>query len=192
MNVSVDNSGYLELIWGPMFCGKTSSLLHKLSLHKMCGKRVLYVNSDIDTRTDGGFSTHNPLIKDSLDIDQIKVHKLMDVMERAEGYDVIGIDESQFFDDLVPSVKAMVISLRKIVYVGGLTGDSNMGLFGNMFRLIPMSNKVTTLSAICEVCSKGGCMREANFTKRIVADTESILVGGHDAYIPVCRECYYK
>ena len=192
MNVSVDNSGYLELIWGPMFCGKTSSLLHKLSLHKMCGKRVLYVNSDIDTRTDGGFSTHNPLIKDSLDIDQIKVHKLMDVMERAEGYDVIGIDESQFFDDLVPSVKAMVISLRKIVYVGGLTGDSNMGLFGNMFRLIPMANKVTTLSAICEVCSKGGCMREANFTKRIVGDTGSILVGGHDAYIPVCRECYYK
>ncbi len=192
MNVSTDNSGYLELIWGPMFCGKTSSLLHKLSLHKMCGKRVLYINSTIDTRTEGGFSTHNPLIKDSLDIDQIKTSKLFDIMERAEGYDVIGIDESQFFEDLVPNVKAMVISLKKIVYVGGLTGDSNMSLFGNMFRLIPMANKVTTLSAICEGCSKRGAMREANFTKRIVSDSHNILVGGHDSYIPVCRECYYN
>ena len=192
MSISGDNSGYLELIWGPMFCGKTSSLLHKLSLHKMCGKRVLYVNSDIDTRTDGGFSTHNPLIKDSLDIDQVKVHKLADIMDRMNEYDVVGIDESQFFDDLVPNVKALVISLRKIVYVGGLTGDSNMSLFGNMFRLIPLSNKVTTLNAICEGCSKVGAMREANFTKRIVNESESILVGGHDSYIPVCRECYYK
>lgn len=188
-------TGFLELIWGPMFCGKTSSLLHKLSLHHMCGKRTLYVNSVLDTRTAGGFSTHNPLFKLEVSFDQVKVRSLHDLFQKdidVKQYDVIGVDESQFFPDLVGAVSCMVNTMGKVVYVGGLTGNSNMELFGHMHELIPMANKVTTLNAICEGCTKRGEMRDANFTKRIVVETDGeVQVGGHDAYMPVCRDCYH-
>ncbi len=186
-------SGYLELIWGPMFCGKTSSLLHKLSLHHMCGKKTLYVNSALDTRTNAAFSTHNPLFKLDISFDAVKVRSLHDLMEKdIKSYDVIGIDESQFFPDLVGFVSCLVNTMNKVVYVGGLTGNASMELFGHMHQLIPMANKVTTLSAICESCTKRGEMRDANFTRRLMATQDIIQVGGHDMYLPVCRECYYK
>ena len=182
-------SGYLELIWGPMFCGKTSTLLHRLTVHTLCAKRVLYINSNIDTRTEGSFSTHNPLLKASQPpYDQMKLSSLGDVP--VDDYDVFGIDESQFFGTELVAVTKHLLDKNKIVYVAGLTGTSNMELFGEMFRLIPLANRLTTLSAICEVCSKSGHMVEANFTKRTVMDASEIHVGGHDTYVPVCRRCF--
>ncbi len=179
------------MIWGPMFCGKTSTLLHRLTVHSLCSQRVLYINSDIDTRAAGAFSTHNPLLKDTVPYDQLKVSELESVLDSVvNNYDVVGVDESQFFGSaLVPFVKTLLDN-RKVVYVGGLTGNSNMELFGEMYKLIPIANRVTTLSAICEPCSKKGLMVDANFTKRTTASQSEIAVGGHDAYIPVCRTCF--
>ncbi len=169
-----------------------STLMHRLCAQTICSKKVLYVNSDIDTRADTSFSTHNPLLKDSLPpYDQIKVCKLTDILAYDfMQYDVFGIDESQFFGtDLLTVVRTMM-DRNKIVYVAGLTGTSNMELFGEMYRLIPLANKVTTLSAICETCSKSGLMVEANFTKRTTSSAEEIQIGGHDTYLPVCRKCF--
>ncbi len=186
----VPGVGYLELIWGPMFCGKTTTLLHKLMLHQMCGKRVLYVNSSIDTRSMTGFSTHNPLIKRNIDLTQHKTTDLEADMDLLLEYEVIGLDESQFYGAGLLGPVRRLVAAGRIVYVGGLTGNSSMGLFGHMHELIPLANKVTTLAAICEGCSRRGVMREASFTKRMIASQEEVAVGGHDAYIPVCRACH--
>lgn len=186
----VPGVGYLELIWGPMFCGKTTTLLHKLMLHKMCGKKVLYVNSSIDTRSLEGFSTHNPLLKKHIDLTQHKTTDLDGEMALLLEHEVIGLDESQFFGTGLVGPVRRLVEAGKIVYVGGLTGNSSMGLFGQMHELIPLANRVTTLTAICEGCSRRGILREASFTKRMIASQEEVAVGGHDAYIPVCRACH--
>ena len=88
----------LNLIIGPMYAGKTTELLRRLNIYQEFGFKTLYVSSSLDSRSNLPFSTHNPLLKSIGKIDSIKVKNLFDV--NFEQYNVIGIDEGQFFSDL--------------------------------------------------------------------------------------------
>ena len=98
----VDNFMNLKLIIGPMFSGKTSALIRDLQLCSDIGLKCIYVNSTLDNRSENNYSTHNPLIKsigtfDSMKMDYLDTELFLD-------YDVIGIDESQFFTGLFDNV----------------------------------------------------------------------------------------
>ena len=185
---SLYESGYLEIILGPMYSGKTSRLVEIYKQCKLCNIPVAVINHSIDTRYDSGdlLSTH-----DKIKIPCIKTTNLFDIYENEDVYfsKVILINEGQFFPDLYHFVKDMISNInKKKVYICGLDGDFERQKFGEILDLIPLCDKVTKLTSICSLCKNGN---PGIFSKRISDEKEQTLVGS-DNYIPVCRICYEK
>ena len=185
---SLYESGYLEIILGPMYSGKTSRLVEIYKQCKLCNIPVAVINHSIDTRYDSGdlLSTH-----DKIKIPCIKTTNLFDIYENEDVYfsKVILINEGQFFPDLYHFVKDMISNInKKKVYICGLDGDFKRQKFGEILDLIPLCDKVTKLTSICSLCKNGN---PGIFSKRISDEKEQTLVGS-DNYIPVCRICYEK
>ena len=180
----------LEIIIGPMFSGKTTELLRRLTTYNSIGKKCIYVNSSLDTRENTDFSTHNPLIKD-LNINSLKVDNInYDFLRKIKDYDVIGIDESQLFNGTLEiCVTRLVDDMGKIVIVSGLNGDYKRHKFGRILDLIPHCDSIIKLYPYCKTCGNKGIITKALFSKRIT-DRNEVIDVGYDNYIPVCRECY--
>jgi len=100
-------------------------------------------------------------------------------------HDVIGIDEGQFFPDVVSFCEQMA-NMGKVVIVAALDGTFQRKPFGSILELIPMAEDVTKLTAVCVMCQGS-----AAFTKRLGEEQEIELIGGEDKYIAVCRSCYH-
>jgi thymidine kinase len=197
------NDGYLEIIIGTMFSGKTSYLLHKISQMIELDLRVLYINIDLDNRSDKNYSTHNVFLditdckkKDKIEknLTMIKVGNLMHVLpETFLEYDVIMIDEAHFFNELVNFTK-ILLDNKKNIFIGSLIADYMGNKFGNALELIPICNNIVKLDSYCVVCSKKKIYNKAVFSKKIsgkggMGDARDIVdIGGADKYIPVCRE----
>lgn len=187
MSNSTD-SAYLELIIGPMFSGKTSRIVEIYKKCKFCDISVTVINHILDDRYDDILlSTH-----DKIKIPCVKTDKLMELynnsnMEQILNSEVILINEGQFFSDLQEFVKKM-LKIDKKIYVCGLDGDFERKKFGQILDLIPLCDKVTKLTSLCNICKNG---THAIFSKRVSLETEQTIVG-FDNYIPVCRKCYEK
>lgn len=192
MSNTLNQVGYLEIIMGPMFCGKTTSLLRNLTMFADMKVPTLYINHSIDNRSDQDFSTHNPLIKTLGNINSTKAMSLGSVSEDLiREAQVIGIDESQFFPDLVEMVLKWVDEDNKHVFVAGLSGDALKNNFGSIYQLIPHADEITKLCSFCQVCkNERNILTVASFTKKLVHTDVQIEVGGRDMYLPVCRSCY--
>ena len=177
----------LQITIGPVQSGKTTDLIQRLMISHLMGRKVLYINSILDTRSKEFFSTHNLSIGD-VPFKGVKLDKLSgyDVSE----YDVIGVDESQFFEDLKVNVLEWVDSCGKMVLVCGLDGDYNRENFGQISELLSYCDSVTKLKAFCMSCKKKGVSGLGIFSKRLVENSSSVLIGGSDMYSPVCRRCY--
>jgi len=177
----------LQIIIGPVQSGKTTDLIQKLMIHHLMGKKVLYINSILDTRSKEFFSTHNLTIGE-VSFKGVKLDRLAeyDISE----YDVIGIDESQFFGDLKVNVLDWVDNRGKIVLVYGLDGDYNRENFGQISELLSYCDSITKLKAFCMSCKKKGESGLGIFSKRLVKNSSSVLIGGGEMYAPVCRRCY--
>lgn len=189
-------AGTLDIITGPMFSGKSTELLRRLLIEAELGSPVLYINHALDKeRSSGNYSTHNPLYRKSVEncpnIKFISLENLRDI-ERGEivMYDIIGIDEANFFPDLKDKVEIIVEELKKHVIVSGLTGSYQRTKFGQILDLEPLSDTFTKLRSYCKKCCEKGIRRHAPFTHRLINSDELTVVGGKDSYIPVCRECY--
>lgn len=170
--------GRLELIIGCMFSGKTTELIRRVKRLSIKNK-VLVVNSDKDSRCDDGLvQTH-----DKNSFTAIKTGNFSNV--NIGDYDVIAVDEGQFFENLVQFVKVAVNVYHKHVIVAGLDGDFRREKFGYILDLVPFAEKIDKLDAICHRCGD-----LANFTHRIVSNNEVEIVGGGDAYMAVCRKCF--
>ena len=196
MNYQENNVGTLDLIAGPMFSGKTSELLRRLFNEAAIGLKVLYINHADDTRSSGPFSTHNPLYKERLSekskVSFISISELSQ-LKNVSDWDVIGIDESQFFTDLYECVYRFVDVENKHVIVSGLNGSYQRKWFGHILELEPMSDSYTKLAAWCQECASHTPRRRirAPFTHKIVEGDDIKEVGGSNKYIPVCRGCYH-
>jgi thymidine kinase len=178
----------LEIIVGPVQCGKTTELIRRLNKYQESGKRVLYINSVLDTRcSDKSFSTHNTSITD-IAFSGVKLDKLSGY--DISGYDVLGIDEAQFFCDLKESVVTWVDSGGKTVIVSGLDGDYRRERFGQISELLSYCDYITKLVAPCSLCKKKGESGLGIFSKRLVSSRTTVLVGGSEMYLPVCRKCF--
>lgn len=173
-----------------MASGKSSELIRLGSLYNSVNLRVLYINSKKDTRSSKDFSTHNSTLTE-IAFDSVKTDTLEELKLTIENYDVLCIDEAQFFTDLVPFCLFAVEKSGKIVIVSSIDGDSNRKKFGDVFDLIPYADSVTKLSSICIGCRKNGKLESAHFTKRIVKSDQQILIGNLEAYEPCCRNCYF-
>lgn len=187
--MSLSSFPSLDLIIGPMYSNKTTELIRRANIYHDLGLKVLYINSILDTRDDRAFSTHNRTLG-NISFDSIKAKKLSEC--DISKYDVIALDESQFFPDLKENVLSWVEKEKKIVLVAGLSGDFRRENFGQIIDLVPLSDSVTKLYSFCSTCIIKKEMKQAHFTKRIVRDENDILIGGKECYIPVCRECYLK
>jgi len=190
-------SGYLEIILGSMYSGKTSRLVEIYKQYMFCNIPVCVINHSIDNRYDTEMlSTH-----DQIKIPCIKTNKLFDVWfeytdlesiyltDKFKVYlsNVILINEGQFFPDLEEFVKQLLANGKK-VYVCGLDGDFERKKFGQILDLIPLCDKVTKLTSLCGICKNGTL---GIFSKRITCEQIQTVVGS-DNYIPVCRNCYDK
>jgi thymidine kinase len=186
--MSLETCPSINLIIGPMYSAKTTELLRRLSIYNDIGKRVIYVNTCIDDRTDTAFSTHNKTIG-KLPFDSVKVEDLRSI--DVSYYDVVGIDEAQFFPNLKDIVLDWVEKRGKILVVAGLNGDFVRSPFGGILDLLPYCDGVVMLSPFCTSCISKGQMRSAHFTKRKRGVSGGVvLVGGKASYDPVCRDCY--
>lgn len=188
-----NNYATLDLIMGPMYSGKSTELIRRLSIFSEMGLRVLYINSKIDTRSDDSFSTHSPVIQSLGKIVSHKVENLSEFSNDYGNYDVVGIDEGQFFKDLQGFVLKMVENYNIKVIVAGLNVDSDRKAFGDMISLVQYCDDITKLNPCCLQCSlKNKQLIPALFTKKITENTDRIIVGGKNEYIPVCRKCYLE
>lgn len=177
----------VEIILGCMFSGKSTELLRRCNRYRAIGKNIILINHVVDTRTDSSIKTH-----DGTKNEAIKLTNLMSLIQDKQYRNilyessVIGIDEAQFFDDLVEFVLA-IERLNKIVIIAGLDGDSNRQPFGQILQCIPLCDTVVKLTAMDMVKKDGSA---AIFTKRVNQDNEIVLVGAEESYQAVSRESF--
>ena len=177
-------SGYLEIIIGPMFSGKTSKLLEVYKQCKYCNISVVVIDHSSDTRyTDTMLSTHDRQMIPCIQTSSLAEAWRADACVQAA--DVVLINEGQFFDELYQVVVEMLDASKKI-YISGLDGDFQRKKFGQILDLVPMCDKVSKLKSLCGVCKNG---QPAIFSKRTTTETTQTLVGVSN-YTPVCRKCY--
>jgi thymidine kinase len=184
--------GYLDCIAGCMKSGKSSELLRRLVIEKEIGNKVLYINSSKDTRCDASaFSTHNPLFSKVMHIDSITATFLEEVpISTISEYDVIGVDEAQFFSDLEKVVE-WVEQFSKRACVAGLTTSYDRKKFGKLLDLECYADTFVKLVGYCERCAPLK-RRHAPFTHKIEKNGLLEEAGGKDKYMTVCRECYLE
>lgn len=171
--------GYLELIIGPMFSGKTSRLIQIKQKYTILNKKILTLKPIIDNR----YSQQSVIVThDQNRSECVSRFKLSEVYD-TENYDIIIIEEGQFFSDLFEHV--IEWCKTKKVYVAGLNGDANKNLFGNLYKLISHADNIVFLTALCKVCNDG---TPAVFTKKMIPDDKIVDVGGAEMYQAVCRK----
>ena len=172
--------GQVQVIFGPMFSGKSTELLRRIRRYQIANQDCLVIKYAKDNR----YSTDEVATHDKQAIPAIKATKLLNI--NTSRFSVIGVDEGQFFEDIVPFAEIMA-DRGKIVIVAALDGTFERKPFGTILNLIPIAESVIKLSAVCNTC-----FREAAFTKRISNEKEVEVIGGSDKYLAVCRQCYHK
>lgn len=185
--MSSHKHGYLELILGSMFSGKTSYLLEVYKKCMFCNIPVAVINYAADNRytTEPMLSTHDkqmiPCILASTINEAITNHS--ETIDKAE---TVLINEGQFFADIEEQVKYLVEYANKRVYICGLDGDFERKPIGNLLQLVPFSDHIMKLKSLCSLCRDG---TPGVFSFRITNEKSQVVIGSSN-YIPLCRACY--
>lgn len=183
------STGYLELIIGPMFSGKTSKLLEIYKQCVFCNIPVAIINHSCDNRYhETMMSSHDKIMAPCLQCTELNHFWSKNVTpNNLKTSEVILINEGQFFPDLYEVVCDMLLC-NKQIYICGLDGDFERKKFGSILDLIPLCDKVTKLTSLCSLCKNGTL---GIFSMRLTKEKEQLVVGSEN-YIPVCRVCYDK
>lgn len=182
--------GHLTLLIGAMFAQKTTELLRRVRRYKSIGYKVLVVNFIGDTRYGNEcIASHDKEIEKAACVELLKS---VDHLVRSGEYNVIAIDEGQFFTDLYECVTAWADELPVHIVISGLDGTSERTPFGDMLRLIPHAEEVERLSAFCSVCRDGTVATYSKYFGEAPKDENGVAIGGAEAYRPVCRKHFLK
>lgn len=174
-------SGWIEVVCGSMFSGKTEELIRRLRRAQIARQRVAIYKPVIDTR----FAEDRIVSHSGVSLPSINVSCAEDIRERAADVDVIGIDEAQFFDlDLVGVCEDLANRGHRVI-IAGLDQDYLGQPFEPMPQLLAVAEYITKTLAICMVCGA-----PANRTQRVTRSSERVLVGAGDAYEARCRGCW--
>ena len=175
-----ERRGWIEVVCGSMFSGKTEELIRRLKRVKIANLKAEIFKPTIDTRYD----KINIVSHDENHIVSTPVDSSQNILLLAQDVDVVGIDEAQFFDEGITEV-CQQLALNGIrVIVAGLDMDYLGKPFGQMPNLLAIADYVTKLHAICMKC--GGM---ANVSYRKTSQEGQVLLGEKDIYEPRCREC---
>lgn len=192
MNSSRDfSSGYLELIVGPMFSGKTTKLIqiYNEKSEKYGKTKCLAINYAMDKR----YSEDPKIVShDNISIDCYSIYDLSDFIENQTKHhillnsDYIFINEAQFFPNLLEQILFIKNKLNKHVILCGLDLDFKREKFGELMDLVPHANKLYKLTG---KCNTKDCCHPSEFSHRIIQFNNQLLIG-NDCYVPLCKKCY--
>ncbi len=172
--------GWIEVICGSMFSGKTEELIRRLKRVKIANLKVEIFKPAIDVRYDA----ERIVSHDASSILSTPVQSSQTILLMAQDVDVVGIDEAQFFDESITDVCEQLASRGIRVIVAGLDMDYQGKPFGQMPNLLAVADYITKLHAICQVCGN-----IANISYRKIAAGGQVLLGEKDVYEPRCRIC---
>lgn len=174
-------TGWIEIICGSMFSGKTEELIRRLRRARIARQKTEVYKPTLDARYgDDAVVSHDENAVDTTPVDTASQILLM-----TSEADVIGIDEAQFFDDELVGVCQQLARDGRRVVVTGLDTDYRADPFDPIPQLMAVAEHVTKLHAVCVVC--GG---PANHSQRIVPGEARVLVGATESYEPRCRQCF--
>lgn len=181
-------NNYLNLVIGPMFAGKTTRIIKHIRKLKDDQINFISIKPSIDTRYDKDkICSHDKDSEDCIVLDKDKIESLKDDKDYKDSK-VIIIEEGQFFKNLFEFVDEEMKNGKSFI-IAGLDGDYRRKPFGDMLKLIPLSDTVNKLYSYCKECGIEKQVR-APFTKRIIKTKKQELVGGEEMYHPVCRNHY--
>ena len=173
--------GWIEVITGSMFSGKTEELIRRLKRAKIAKQQVEIFKPRIEVR----YSVEEVVSHDENAIHSTPVDSSANILLLATGVEVVGIDEAQFFDDGLVGVCNQLADSGIRVIVAGLDMDYKGVPFGPIPGLMSIAEYVTKVHAICVRCGN-----LANYTHRLSDDDKLIVLGETDIYEPLCRICY--
>jgi thymidine kinase len=175
--------GWIEVITGSMFSGKTEELIRRLKRARFARQNVEIFKPRIEVR----YSAEEVVSHDENAIHSTPVDSSANILLLASGVEVVGIDEAQFFDEGLVEVCNELANRGARVIVAGLDMDYKGVPFGPMPGLLSIAEYVSKVHAICVKCGK-----LAQYTHRLSEDDKLIVLGETDIYEPLCRACYAR
>lgn len=175
--------GWIEVICGSMFSGKTEELIRRLKRAAFAKQSILLFKPIIDDR----YATEAVVSHQGQSWEAKRVSSSLEILEFWSGAQIVAIDEAQFFDDGISQVCTELANKGVRIIIAGLDMDFKGIPFGPMPQLMAVAEYVSKVHAICVHCGK-----LAQFSHRTVAQTEQVLVGAIEKYQPLCRTCYQK
>ena len=183
LNSANRNAGWIEVVCGSMFSGKTEELIRRLRRAQIANQKVEIFKPAMDTRySDTEIVSHNQST-----IRSQPVTNSSQILLLAEDVRVVGIDEAQFFDEGIVDVATKLANRGIRVIAAGLDMDYMGKPFGPMPALLAQAEFVTKVHAICQVCGS-----LANYSFRKSTKDGQFLLGEKDEYEPRCRKCFYE
>ncbi|RUS90083.1 hypothetical protein EGW08_002125 [Elysia chlorotica] len=178
----LESHGQIQVIFGPMFSGKTTELMRRMKRYQIANYHCLVIKYAKDVRYDvSGIATHDKQVLAALPTEH-----LTDLYSEALKHDVVGIDEGQFFPDIV-SFCDKLAELGKVVIVAALDGTFQKRGFGDILNLVPIAESVVKLNAVCM-----SCFGDGSFTKRKGSEQKVEVIGGTEMYLATCRGCFHS
>ncbi len=175
--------GWIEVICGSMFSGKTEELIRRLRRAEFAKQRVEIFKPGVDTRYDAQAVVSH----DRTTIRSTPVPNSSNLLLLAANVQVVGIDEAQFFDPGLPYVCEQLSNAGARVIIAGLDMDFQGRPFGPMPQLMAIAEYITKVHAICMHCGD-----LATFSHRTTASDDLIMLGETDSYEPLCRNCFNR
>ncbi|MEQ8554228.1 MAG: thymidine kinase [Cyclobacteriaceae bacterium] len=181
-STSLGKSGWVEVVCGSMFSGKTEELIRRLNRALIAQQNVEIFKPVVDKR----YSKKKVVSHNENAINSTPVHFASDILLRSGQCDVVGIDEAQFFDSEIVNVVNQLANQGKRVIVAGLDMDFMGKPFSPMDQLMSIAEYITKVHAICMNCGK-----IASYSYRRTKSTQTVVLGEKDIYEALCRKCFY-
>ena len=181
MDEILRNTGWIEVVCGSMFSGKTEELLRRMRRAEIAKQRTVIFKPLMDTR----YSEDEVVSHSQMKSPSIPIEDPGEILSYAKDYDVIGIDEGQFFSMKLVEVCDRLADQGKRIIIAGLDQDYQKQPFGPIPTLLSMAEYITKTHAICVVCGN-----PANHSFRKIKKVSQVMLGGEAEYEPRCRSCY--
>ncbi|MAA57657.1 MAG: thymidine kinase [Cryomorphaceae bacterium] len=177
------SNGWIEVICGSMFSGKTEELIRRLRRAEFAKQDLILFKPSVDIR----YSEKNVVSHRGTEFNAVLVSSSKEILDTVKNQKVVAIDEAQFFDDQLVEVASELAGRGIRVILAGLDMDYTGTPFGPMPALLASAEYVSKVHAICVSCGN-----LAQFSNRLVADTDQVMLGAVEEYRPLCRSCFNK
>ncbi|MDG1736141.1 MAG: thymidine kinase [Crocinitomicaceae bacterium] len=177
------SNGWIEVICGSMFSGKTEELIRRLRRAEFARQDLVLFKPSVDIR----YSDKNVVSHRGTEFNAVLVENSKEILAAVENQKVVAIDEAQFFDSQLVEVASELAGRGIRVILAGLDMDYTGAPFGPMPALLAAAEYVSKVHAICVSCGN-----LAQFSNRLVSDTDQVMLGAVEEYRPLCRSCFNK